>query len=1179
MKKLLAWIGSTLGLFIVIVVVAALILPSFILKQYEDKIVAMIKEQTGRDIQLGEMSLRLLPSPQLRVENAVIPSVEGAAEPEFAKMDSLRVNVAILPIITKTVKIKNIELINPNVVAEILPDGSNNWTFTPKKQASETQDTTKETQKKSSNFKVVVSDIKLKGGEVIYINRKPDARQLLSATNVNLSAGMDSLTGPFRANGDLNWNSQKFDIALKTGKLEGQKPSRFDVTLGVGKDNHFKFDGQAAIKPKILVSGNIDVQSANPAALVQELGLNISGLPSAPVALKGSIQSDDTSGKTENMKLSLGSSSLEASADWKLGDTYDINAMLRGKTINVDQILTSLAKRSTTKQEAEPKPQTVAKSDDTTTVKTIEIPSNINLNLDAQIQRIIYNQQDVSNMTLQAQMKDGLLSVSNASAVLPGSSPIGASFTMDAADANIKGSFNFTSERLKDLVAWVGGDVSKISDDRFKKLNIRSDIAGNLEKISLSNIQGQIDESQIAGGVVVALKPLKAALDLQVNQVQLDPWIAAFSQPKTKKVSMNNPVVSKAYAAQTSKALIPLDLDLKLAIDSLVYQGMNISGVGTDMTIINDNLSIKNAHIYNLAGAQIGATGAIHDLGGTQTAKDLKISLKASSLEGLFKLANIKNIPANKIGATTGNVTANGSLKNNVTLSAALQALGGSYGAKGTINPKNVSLGALDFVLQHKNLNQVTAVFAPTTKLPAGVQSVNLKGHVELGKKKYALSKLSGSIGSSTIKSGSLTADLSASKPYISANLATGTLNVDALQGGESKVKAKTAQASQRKAGTPPWSDDVIDFSALNSINADVALAADKIIFSGKNLSNVQLKASLKDGLLNISNLAANAYDGKLQFSGKVDNRSGGAIGGNVSVQNLSLSSLAKDMAGVKLPIGRLQLTTNLNMSGNTSRKLVSSLAGDGSFKVSGLGGQSSGSQLDSFLSIIQTMGSASGSGALGVEGQMKANAGILNLSSLNLSGLIGGHASGNINLPQWTLDIAGAFTLLDTGVSKLVLAALNKENLSGEHEFRVNGSIDSPNMELPSDLQKALNLYKGASDGDVKSLLSGGVSDALLDKLGVSSKDSSLVEGLISGLGGSSSKGQSTTKDAAKGAAQEIINNLVGGSQSQETSNQSNDSSADAVGDLIGGILGGDSSSSDNVEDAAKDLIKGLFN
>ncbi|MFV0322528.1 MAG: AsmA family protein [Alphaproteobacteria bacterium] len=1200
MKKLLKIIGGTVAVLLVVVVAAALILPSVILGKYQDKIISMIGEQTGRDVTMGDMSLRILPNPQLQIKDVSVPSVEGAAEDKLASMDSFRVNVAILPLLSKTVKIKTIELVNANVTAEILPDGSNNWTFTPKDKAATDTATTSETAATDTNaksgFKLVVNDIRLVNGEIIYINRAPGARQLMSLSKVNVTGGMQSMTGPFKAKGDLVWNGNQLNIDLKTGQLEGEKPSQFDVKVGVGNSHSFSFDGEAAIKPAILINGKIMAESANPAALVKELDLKINGLPSAPVKLSSDINANQTSGKAENLAIAIDKSSLDGNVDWSLGDNISVNATLRGRSLDVDQILASL---SSSEANTAVTPAAASNGAVVQEKAAFKLPNNINLNLDAQIQRLIYNQQDVSNIKLLAQMQNGQLDISDASAVLPGSSPIGASATVTNGENSpkVNGQFNFTSERLKDLVAWVGGDVSAIPDERFKTLNIRSDIAGTLEQVTLSNLNGQIDETNLQGSVAVAMaNRMRVSADLKVDQIQLDPWMAAFSKGQTTKTSMGDAVISKAYAADAVKALVPLDVNLKLAIAKLVYQGVQISGIATDLAVVNDNLTINSASVNDLAGAQIGATGQIENLGGTQTAKDLKVSLKASSIAGLLKLANVDiGVSPEQIGAVSSNITLNGSLKNNINMNAALQALGGSYAATGQVNPKNVVITGLDFAVKHSNLNQVTAVLAPDTKIPAGVQSVDIKGRAEVSGKKYGLSNLSGTIGSSNIKSGNVTADLSGAKPYIAANITAGTLNLDALQSGsgQKSQKQKTAQASQRAEGTPPWSDDVIDFSPLNKANTDIVASADTVIISGKTLTNVQLKQSLKDGLMNVNNLSANAYGGSVKLAATVDGRSGGAISTNVNIAKLGLGQLAKDMAGVKLPVGTFDLSSDLKMSGNTTRKLVSSLNGSGNLKVAGLGKQNTNSEFDAFLGLLQKIGSLAGAGVLDISSDFTATNGVINVDPLTIKGPIGGNAKGNINLPAWTLDISGAFTFLDSGITQLVLAAVNKTKLSELHSFRIYGSLDKPNMDLPSDLETALNLYKGVTQGDITALLNNGVTDQLLEKLGLSGSDASVVQGLVNVLGGTASATKSTGNTAGD-AAKNVINNLVGGGKQTTTTNNNNKTTEttttnnDPIGNIINEqvdkALGTDNKETNDaakelLNKGANELLKGLFN
>src|ERR1051326_1244499 len=124
MKKL----GITIGVIIVLIIVALLVAPSFInVDQFRGRIVAEIQQRTGRTVQLGTLHLRLLP-PKFSADKAVIgEDPTFRSQRPFAQVQQLNVSVALLPLLHKDVQISSLELQRPQV--EIIRDAQGVWNF------------------------------------------------------------------------------------------------------------------------------------------------------------------------------------------------------------------------------------------------------------------------------------------------------------------------------------------------------------------------------------------------------------------------------------------------------------------------------------------------------------------------------------------------------------------------------------------------------------------------------------------------------------------------------------------------------------------------------------------------------------------------------------------------------------------------------------------------------------------------------------------------------------------------------------------------------------------------------------------------------------------------------------------------------------------------------------------
>src|SRR4030095_10472087 len=102
-------------------------------------------------------------------------------------------------------------------------------------------------------------------------------------------------------------------------------------------------------------------------------------------------------------------------------------------------------------------------------------------------------------------------------------------------------------------------------------------------------------------------------------------------------------------------------------------------------------------------------------------------------------------------------------------------------------------------------------------------------------------------------------------RPQITADLKTTLLDLDRLGGGSAPP-----QPPPRRPGAPPPAApaEAIDTSPLRSIDASVKLVAATLVSSPLRLSNADLAATLKDGVLTIQHFKGGLYGGTLELSG-----------------------------------------------------------------------------------------------------------------------------------------------------------------------------------------------------------------------------------------------------------------------------------------------------------------------
>lgn len=167
-------------------------------------------------------------------------------------------------------------------------------------------------------------------------------------------------------------------------------------------------------------------------------------------------------------------------------------------------------------------------------------------------------------------------------------------------------------------------------------------------------------------------------------------------------------------------------------------------------------------------------------------------------------------------------------------------------------------------------------------------------------------------------------------KPSVTAKLDLETLNVNPYLG-----EAGREPAGQPAAGGPAgWSTDRIDFSALNALDADLALSVKRLVYKRIKTGPVAISAKISGGKLDaqLSNLKLykGAGTGTLQVdaSGQTPTQ-----GFKFSLSGLDAFPFLRDAAGFSRIEGTAAIAVDLTARGQSQREIVSALNGTASFE------------------------------------------------------------------------------------------------------------------------------------------------------------------------------------------------------------------------------------------------------
>lgn len=199
---------------------------------------------------------------------------------------------------------------------------------------------------------------------------------------------------------------------------------------------------------------------------------------------------------------------------------------------------------------------------------------------------------------------------------------------------------------------------------------------------------------------------------------------------------------------------------------------------------------------------------------------------------------------------------------------------------------------------------------------------------------KVALTQLQGAINTMEL-SGDLLATNLNSRPDIKLNLAIDTVNTDDfLLPSAQTQEAKEASAEQTEAERQALNKTPVDVAALRDIDMVANITAQQLIASGLRASNLQLKALLKNGLLNLKPFSFDLYEGQFSAQAQVNAGSQPARFSwqhqltKVNSEPMQLDVMEKAYVG-----GALAMQAAINTRGATVGALRQALQGNGSLE------------------------------------------------------------------------------------------------------------------------------------------------------------------------------------------------------------------------------------------------------
>jgi uncharacterized protein involved in outer membrane biogenesis len=226
MARRLAWrtlprlvrigLWSLAGLVAVAIVGGAVVAFSFDPDSLKPRVIAMVKQATGRDLTLqGRIRLGWSLQPTLTVASVALANPPGFSRPQMATLEQMDLKLALIPLLSHRVEIDRLVLVKPDIILETDAQGRPNWQFTRASSPPASQSTAGSQDGEKTN--ISVADVRVENGTITWRDGRTGRSALLGLASLRASA--PSPDADLDLSMSANYNGTPFTLSGEFGPL------------------------------------------------------------------------------------------------------------------------------------------------------------------------------------------------------------------------------------------------------------------------------------------------------------------------------------------------------------------------------------------------------------------------------------------------------------------------------------------------------------------------------------------------------------------------------------------------------------------------------------------------------------------------------------------------------------------------------------------------------------------------------------------------------------------------------------------------------------------------------------------------------------------------------------------------------------------------------------------------
>lgn len=931
LRRKIGWgFVALLGLLAGVIAAAPLIVD---VEGYKPAIIRAVKDATGRELVIeGPLKFTMFPQPRISASQVRFANALGGKGAQMVDVRWIGVSPSWSALLRGQAEVGRLTLFKPNIVLETDAEGRPNWEFKPGAGAVQPEGAP------SAGLHLAIGRLRIVQGTLSYSN--PATGQTLQAEQVDVTASVGSLDGPFKLIGTATVNNVPVDLDVDVG---GPSPEGHSAKVKLKvQSGTLDFDGRvSSISPAADVKGRLSVATGAltdfVAAIVRATGQPEPGFDASLFSrftFDGGIDVSAERIALESFRMAIGDETASGSMALTSGRAPSLEGRVSLSRIDADAWQDLLARpglfrssaiepAKTPAQPAPPRPPPAATTPPKAPASLSPFPVEAKVALALDAAEIVYRKRAVRDVALSVEIAKGAISLPRIAAVLPGDMILKASV---ASPAQPGGEISLSGPKLRETLDWLGIETPAMPAGRLQSLELQGKLVQTPTGMQANDLAFSIDGQKGTGSAsAVAGASVAVTAALQFDRLELDPYVP---KPTTEPQALP-PTVAPAAAAPTP--VVPPDRNaptfaLKLKVGKLVYRGETLGGVEGDLAAQGSTLKINTLKVADLLGARFDLRGQVNDID-TNPRFDVAFNAALPDTDKLLAYAGLPTFINGKIGAATASGSMVGTPGAITLRNATVTMLGATARATGAmVLGENFRFDFPNFGLEAQDAGRLVA--AATGRDQPGIGPLSAAGSFKGNARSATFAGNLKAVG--TAMSGQIDATLG-KRPNIAVNLRIpNTLDLDNWLGvsttpGATAAPTRSGQPAAAPARAAPAAQPLppasprkatgksIDLSALRAFDLSLTLETTAISVASLTVTYADLQANLRNGVFTIAKLTGQFFGGAVDFAGTID-ATGAALSVDLrgSLQGIYLGEMLRGAAGTST-FGNEHLTVSVD--------------------------------------------------------------------------------------------------------------------------------------------------------------------------------------------------------------------------------------------------------------------------